>query len=117
MATSPTDAVSGGASNSDDALSTPEGGSPQRELPTSLTPEIGGGGKGVRGGAARTNGAGESSTGTFTADFDVETLDESEFDLPPVATPTLQSILDEMQNDDDEFEIGELLQKKRKRTT
>ena len=40
------------------------------------------------------------------SEFDVETLDESEFDLPPVATPTLQSILDEMQNDDDEFEIG-----------
>ena len=87
--TSPTGATKGDGSggSEEDDLSTPEGGSPQREI---APPEAGGGG----GGAALT-------------DFDVETLDESEFDLPPVATPTLQSILDELQNDVDEFEIGQ----------
>ena len=97
--TSPTDAISGGGSNSDEGVSTPEGGSPQRELPEMSS-------TGSDAAAARTNGAGTAAVGAFT-DFDVETLDESEFNLPPVATPTLQSILDEMQNDDDEFEIGE----------
>ena len=75
---------------SDDERSTPEAsGSPRRELSPAGCDTGGGGG------------------GGFSPDFDVETLDESEFDLPPVATPTLQSILDEMQNEDeDDFEIG-----------
>ena len=89
--TPPTEARRGPDSggSEEDGLSTPEGGSPQRELPV-----LAGGSGGGKGAAA-------------LSDFDVETLDESEFDLPPVATPTLQSILDELQNDVDEFEIGE----------
>lgn len=81
LMTSPTGAVVvGSGSTTPDTLS--EGGSPQRELDSVQAPSD-----------AITN-------------FDLETLDEAEFDLPPVTTPTLQSILDGMQDDEDEpFEI------------
>ena len=104
--------VSGG---SDEGLSTPEGGSsPRRELSPSETSAGVAVDDGKRGGCggSRTNGVdgggrgGSGGGSNLISDFDLETLDESEFDLPPVATPTLQSILDELQNDVDEFEIG-----------
>ena len=89
------------------ALSTPEGGgSPERDF-SPPPPD-----SSIAGNAGRSNGVvvGGGRGGSSSADgLAEEDFDDSEFDLPPVATPTLQSILDELQNDDDEFEIGKIM--------